>query len=172
MSENVNRRHPNVVNRDELEPRNVSKGTKFGAAIYGLARAADSERLGCNLFEVPAGRSAFPCHYHCGVEEAIYIIGGQGNLRLGAERVDVREGDFIAMPVGPDHAHRLDNTGSEPLRYLCFSTRATADVVGYPDSNKIAAAGSGSNDFFAKPWIRGIYPEESQLEYYDGEETD
>ena len=46
----------------------------MGAAIYGLARAADADRLGCNLFEVPAGRSAFPYHYHCGIEEAIYII--------------------------------------------------------------------------------------------------
>lgn len=172
MSESSDRRHPNVVNHSELKPHEVSKGSKFGAKIYTLARAAASDRLGCNFFEVPAGRSAFPYHYHCGVEEAVFVIAGRGRMRLGDQRIDVGEGDFIAMPVGPDHAHRLDNTGTEPLRYLCLSTRATADVVGYPDSNKIAASGSGSTDYFDTPWIRGIYPKESQLDYYEGEETD
>jgi len=141
MSEN--RRHPNVVNGSETKLFEISKGTNFGASIRGLGREAGSVQLGGNLVEVPPGRSAFPCHDHCGIEEAIYVIAGTGVVRIGETQVEVKEGDWISFPIGPDYAHRLDNTGDAPLRYLCISNRHTADVVGYPDSKKDPRPGFG-----------------------------
>ena len=59
-----------------------------------------------------------------------------------------------------------------PLRYLCLSNKVHADVVGYPDSNKYAASGSPSVNFFDKPWVRVIFRADDAIDYYDGEVTD
>ena len=87
----------------------------------------------------------------------------------------MRAGDYIAYPVGPDHAHSLKNTGSVPLKYLAFSTTLPTDVVGYPDSKKVAAVGALSlaKGMMSNPdvWIRQINREGDSLDYYDGEET-
>ena len=165
------RRHPNVANVAEVESMELSEGSNFGARIRGVGRAAGSVRLGGNVVEVPPGRSAFPCHYHCGLEEAIFVLDGVGRVRIGKDEVEVRAGDWISFPIGPEYAHRLDNTGDEPLHYLCISDRNTADVVGYPDSGKILASASGSHDFFKPPWVRAIFKEGTEVGYYDGEET-
>jgi uncharacterized cupin superfamily protein len=170
MSESE-QRHRNVVNEDEVDAREMTQGTKFGSKITGLARAAGSESLGCNLFEVEPGRAAFPCHYHCAIEEGIYVLEGGGTLRIGEERVELRSGDYVTLLAGPDHAHQVINTGDVPLRYLCISSRARADVVGYPDSNKVLASASPTNDFFDPPWVRAIFMADQTVGYYDGEDV-
>jgi len=50
--------HPNVVNEDELEWGEQSRGEKFGYRRKSLSSATDSEKLGCSLYEMPPGRRA------------------------------------------------------------------------------------------------------------------
>lgn len=161
------RRHANVVNIDEVEPSTDSKG-RFGCTYRRLGSAARGHELGCTWYEVPPERTAFPFHYHCIEEESIYVLEGQGTLRLGDQRVDVRAGDYIALPIGPDSAHQLINSGDAPLRYLCFSTNRTAEVCGYPDSGKIGAYASSRD---GERWVRHLSRADSALEYYDGEDA-
>ena len=167
----TNRRHPNVINLDEIDARSTEKGTKFGASFKQLGSSTGASAVGCNWFEVAPGRSAFPFHYHCAIEEAIFVISGRGTLRIGEESVLLRPGDYVTFSAGPDNAHRLDNTGSTPLQYLCMSSRAVADVVGYPDSGKIAAVANPRANFFDQPWVRGIYRAEETVDYYEGEDV-
>lgn len=147
----------------------IERGTRFRATARRLSIATGGERIGCVHYEVPPGRTAFPYHYHCGIEEAIFVLDGEATLRLGDERLDVRPGDWIALPAGPATAHELVNTGSSVLRYLCVSTQAPADVVAYPDSHKVAAVGSPHLDFLQSPWVRGVYRVDATVDYYDGE---
>src|SRR5690242_12390331 len=114
------RRHPNVVNVDELEAMSRGKG-RFGANARRRANSAGAKAIGMNWMELAPGKTSFPYHGHPGVEEGVYILAGTGELRLGGERIAVRPGDYAAFLPGPDHAHTLTNTGSEPLRYLSFS---------------------------------------------------
>ena len=76
--------------------------------------------------------------------------------------------------VGPSYAHQLRNTGGGALRYLCFSTLSTAEVVGYPDSKKVGAMAAPSMEAALKgeTWVRVLAFQSSQVGYYDGEETD
>jgi len=166
------RRHPHVVNLDELDGMRTEKGSRFGAEVKPVGRFAGATEVGCNHFEVPPGRSAFPNHYHCAIEEAFFILEGRGRLRIGNHEIDVRAGDWVTCPAGPEHAHQLTNTGDASLRYLCISNKARADVVGYPDSNKVAAMASPSPDFFAEPWVRGVFFAEATVGYYDREDPD
>ena len=170
MSDRSPRRHANVVNAEEVEPRDHGHGDRFAATIRGLGRAAGGHGIGANLFEVPPGRTAFPRHYHCAIEEAIYVIAGTGKLRIGDAVAPLRAGDWATFPAGPDHAHQVINDGEETIRYLCVSTRAHADVVGYPDSNKILATASPTFDFFDEPWVRSIFDADATVGYYDGED--
>ena len=67
-------------------------------------------------------------------------------------------------PGGP--AHQLINDGSEPLVYLAISTSHKCEVVGYPDSKKVAAMAGVAWD---KPWIRQIWREGETVDYWEGE---
>lgn len=166
------RRHENVVNINEAPTMEIEKGRRFGATVRQLAGATGGKLVGCNGFEVPPGRTAFPRHWHAATEEVIYVLEGQGTLRIGDRTVDVGQGDYITLPPGPDHAHQLVNHSDAPLRYLCLSNKVHADVVGYPDSGKFAAMGSPSPNYFDRPWVRALFRTESPLDYYDGEEID
>jgi uncharacterized cupin superfamily protein len=159
------RRHPNVVNRNEVAEMPMEKG-KHRAKMRRLGAPAGSQLLGGNVTEVAPGSVSFPHHYHCATEEAIYVLRGTGVARIGDERVPVREGDWIAYPVGPEHAHQMINEGAEPLVYLCVSANVQkVDVVGYPDSKKVAA----SAGTFEKPIHRWISREGESLDYWEGE---
>ncbi len=159
------RRHPNVVHRDEVKPVTMAKG-RHQMVLRRLGVPAGAQMLGANLTEVAPGCVSFPFHYHCATEEAIYVLRGAGTARIGDARVAVREGDWISFPVGPDHPHQMINDGSEPLVYLCVSAAAQkVDVVGYPDSKKVAAT-AGT---FDKPIQRFIARQGESLDYWEGE---
>lgn len=143
----------------------MEKG-KHKMTLRRLGAAAAGNMLGANLTEVPPGAVSFPFHYHCATEEALYVLRGTGTARIGDARVAVREGDYLAFPVGPEHAHQMINDGTEPLVYLCVSASAQkVDVVAYPDSKKVAA----SAGTFEKPVHRWISRQGESLDYWDGE---
>jgi uncharacterized cupin superfamily protein len=168
------RRHARVVNLDDLDSRTMGAGTKFGAAMKHLGLATGAKGIGCTWYEVAPGKAAFPRHFHCVNEESLFVLEGQGSLKLGDDDVAIRAGDYVTMPVGPSYAHQLRNTGNGVLRYLCFSTLTTAEVVGYPDSKKVGAMAAPSMEAALKGehWVRVLTFEPSQVGYYDGEKTD
>ena len=143
----------------------MSRG-KHRMVLRRLGAAAGGQMLGANLTEVAPGSVSFPHHYHCATEEGLYVLRGSGIARIGEERVPVRAGDWIAFPVGPDHAHQMINDGEVPLVYLCVSAAPQkVDVVGYPDSRKVAATAGP----FEKPIHRLIVRQGDGVDYWDGE---
>ena len=115
-------RHPNVRNADEVEVREMIKG-RHNMRLRQLGKPAGSIALGATLTEVAPGGISFPRHAHYVNEEAIYVLSGSGEARIGDARVPVRPGDWIALPTGPEHAHQMVNaSAAEPLVYLCIST--------------------------------------------------
>src|SRR5690349_6123539 len=136
------RRHKQVVNIDEVTVREDGKGG-FGFRARRLGPEASGRALGCSHLELAPGKTAFPFHFHSAIEEGIYVLEGTGTMRIGGDRVEVRAGDYIAFPAGPETSHQLTNTGETPLRYLALSapaTPVTMDIVIYPDSKKVAYA--------------------------------
>jgi uncharacterized cupin superfamily protein len=75
-----------------------------------LAAGADGEDLGCSLYELPPGGRSWPYHYHTGNEEALYVLAGEGRLRIGDESVAVERGTYAALPAGDDGERDLDVT--------------------------------------------------------------
>lgn len=169
----ADRRHPNVVHLSAVEPETESRGTRFGHTSRSLTDFTAARGLGCAWYEVPPGRAAFPAHWHSANEEAIFILEGQGTLRIGDRQIDVRAGDWATFLTGPEHTHQLVNTGTVPLRYLGMSTLSTTEVVGYPDSGKVGLrAGADVQAMYRAPWARVIARADKTLDYYDGEKVD
>jgi len=163
--------HPtSIIHEDELPWIDTVQSAAFQSRRKKLSTAAGARMLGASIYELPPGASAFPYHYHCANEELLYILEGEGMLRLGDERVQVRAGSFIAMPPGPAHAHRLYNSSNAPIRYLCVSTMITPEVVVYPDSDKVGLmVGSAPGGDPARRTLAGVYKQDSGVGYYDGE---
>lgn len=160
----MSRRHPNVANLDEVEPVEGPRAGAFRAEMRPLGRAAGNRALGCTHYTVEPGAHAFPHHFHTANEEAVLVLEGTGTLRLGAEEVPVRAGDWIALTTGADHAHQLRNTGAVPLRYVCVSTMVYPEVCGYPDSKKLGLIHRDP----AHP-LRAVFFEEDARGYFDRE---
>ncbi|POG55437.1 cupin domain-containing protein [Haloferax marisrubri] len=102
-----------------------------------LGAAAGSEALGCSLYELPPGAQPWSYHYHAANEEALYVLSGRGQVRLGDEVHDLREGDYVPCSTDESGAHCVVNDGDEPLRYLAISTMNDPDVTIHPDIDKV-----------------------------------
>ena len=103
-----------IVNLNQAE----SFRTKDGSEIRELLAHRNSAIRNQSLAEarIPVGGATME-HYHSKAEEINYITHGTGRMKLGQAEREVRPGDAIAIP--PGQAHKLWNTGDEPLRLLC-----------------------------------------------------
>src|SRR5260370_41298874 len=111
-------RHQNVRNADEVEAREMIKG-RHNMRLRQLGKPAGSRALGATLTEVAPGAVSFPRHAHHADEEAVYVLSGSGEARIGEEPVAVRPGDWIAVPAAPSHAHPMGHSAAaEPSIYL------------------------------------------------------
>jgi uncharacterized cupin superfamily protein len=116
------------------------------------------------------GKRSFPFHYHLAQEEALYVLAGKATLRLGDREIALREGDYVALPAGPAHAHQLINSTAEACRYLSLSTADLPEIVLYPDSKKLGLLGGpASSDASGKPLIH-VSAHGQTLGYYDDED--
>jgi len=158
-------RHPNIVNCADVSAMEMSKG-KHRVKMRRLGARAGGQMLGATHTEVAPHSVSFPFHYHCATEEAIYVLSGSGLVRIGDAKVRIGPGDWIALPPGPEHPHQMINDTDEPLVYVCVSALAQkVDVVGYPDSKKVAAT-AGT---FEKPIHRWISKQGESLDYWADE---
>ena len=64
----------------------------------------------------PAPIPGPPPHIHKAEEEAIYVVEGTVNVRLGDETIVAEPGAFIFMPRGT--VHTFWNPGSTPARFI------------------------------------------------------
>ena len=155
-----------IVNLDDVTFDDVEED-----GLYTSRRARFSDRIGArnlgyNLTVLPPGKAQCPFHSHHGEEEMFLILEGEGELRFGQERYPIRRHDVIACPPGgPEVAHQIINTGTEPMRYLSLSTLVAVDACEYPDSGKVMVV-SGNRES-TKLWK--MFRMENAVDYYDRE---
>jgi uncharacterized cupin superfamily protein len=146
-----------------LPPANAKR--RFDASRAMLGATLGLKRLGCNVTQVASGCVAYPFHSHRANDELFLVLAGRGELWLGKTQHAVKEGDLIGCPAGgPETAHQLVNTGSEPLRYLALSSQIDPDICEYPDSGKVGAYhGEGEAEFMH------LTRSGDQVDYWHGE---
>ena len=157
------------INASELEWEQTTHGERFESRRKRLSLATGGQLLGCSLFRVASGKTAFPAHLHHANEEALYILAGTGTLRLGDRELPLQPGDYVTLPAGGP-AHQLINSSKGDLEYLCLSTMISPEVVEYPDSEKVGVivSGEGSVDPKERKLFK-FYPQAKDVNIYEGE---
>lgn len=158
------------VNESEVEAETVEHGDEVAVRRKKLGAAAGGERLGASLYELPAGKKAWPYHWHTANEEALYVLAGEGSLRYDDETLRLEPGDYVAFPTGREHAHRVVNDSAETLRYLVVSEMREPDVLGYPDSEKVGVyAGTPPGGDESERVLSGFFREDDAVDFWEGE---
>ena len=160
---------PHIIRTKEIPWTPLKEGTRFEYLRKRMSLGAGGKEIGCSIFRVPPGKSAFPAHRHFHNEEAYYILEGEGILRYGEKRVPITAGDYVALPArGP--AHQLIGGEANELVYLCISTNFGIEIAEYPDSKKIGVLveGQGTSDPKAREFFK-LFREGDEVGYYDGE---
>ena len=155
-----------LVNRSELEWTELKRGeTAFRRKQLG--EAADGERLGTSLYELPPGGRSWPYHFHTANEEAMFVLSGSGTLRLGDETRPLEKGDYVAFPADESGGHRVINDSEEPLTYLMVSTMDEPDVTVYPDTDKLGVFVGSPPGGRGERTLHGYYRIGDDVEYWD-----
>ncbi len=96
-----------------------------------------AERIGAGVYEIEAGRWVWPYHYHHGVEEWLFVLGGSPILRHPRGERKLTGGDLVCFPSGHEGAHAVAGPG----RIVIFSAGGwpAASVCVYPDSDKVGS---------------------------------
>jgi uncharacterized cupin superfamily protein len=111
--------------RHPLNPASEIHGTT-------LSRLTGLVKCGVNFIRIPPGKESFVHHVHLVDEEWMYVISGQGELRIADERFAVGSGDFAGFPPRT-HAHHLRNTGAGDLVYLSGGEAVDFGIADFPD---------------------------------------
>jgi mannose-6-phosphate isomerase-like protein (cupin superfamily) len=86
-----------------------------------ISKEVGSSAVTLRLVEIPVatpGEVPREPHRHTDFEECMYILSGEGETRTTNGESKVVAGDTIL--VSPGELHVTRNTGSTPLRMLCF----------------------------------------------------
>ena len=148
--------HAPQLGYDDTDPDGYRAGMdRFGNRI-------GARRIGGSVYELPPGQSVCPYHYEFGDEEWLIVLEGHPTIRHPGGEDELRPGDTVCFPEGPEGAHKVSNHGDETARVLMLSTRRLPSAAVYPDSDKI-----GIWSGFGAP--EGLYRRESTVDYYDRE---
>jgi uncharacterized cupin superfamily protein len=116
------------------------KARLIGGTVYDIL--SDEERT-------------FPYHFHHGMEEWLLVIDGTPTLRYIGGDWELKVGDLVCFPTGPQGGHQVRGPGT----VLILSATRPLDAVEYPDSNKIGVRPPGT-----------ILRAGDELDYWEGEE--
>jgi uncharacterized cupin superfamily protein len=137
----------------------------FRARRARIGYELGSELIGASLWELPPGEAAYPYHFHYSDEEIVIVLSGRPSLRTPEGVRELEEGEAIRFPLGEEGAHQIRNDSGETVTFIAISSSGRADVVVYPDSDKLGFGerlprGSGMRAFFHR---------RDSVDYFEGE---
>ena len=101
-------------------------------------------------YTIRPGKTFSRFHSHTAREELYLVLKGRGSARIGGHKVEIREGDLISKPLGPDLSSQLLADLGEDLKIMDVEIwpedeRKSKDLVAYPDHGELDLFGEGWN---------------------------
>jgi mannose-6-phosphate isomerase-like protein (cupin superfamily) len=103
-----------IVNVDAAPAQETGSGTELRVLLDTTVHGQG--RMSLAVETLHPGQHTCP-HWHAHLEEIYFILHGRGQMQIGADVCEVRQGDAILIPLG--QVHCLTNTGDEDLVLLC-----------------------------------------------------
>lgn len=113
-----------VIKIGEIEPINFFPGVTH---YFGVTSSIGSENCQMAIVKLDAGVRLAP-HTHP-VDDAMYVLSGQGLFTLGNEEIPIGPDMFLVAP--PNTRHGLENIGKEPLAII-FAWPTSEEVPRIP----------------------------------------
>jgi uncharacterized cupin superfamily protein len=111
-----------IVNMNEVPIGRIT-GRETRDLING--KTVGSRSISLRITDVLPGETCNPGHIHTECEEVIFILTGEGEIKIGEETFPMKIGDAILLPTGVPHL--LRNTGKKVMRMACsFSSNDIA----------------------------------------------
>ena len=108
--------------------------------------------LGATVYELDPGNFV-PLHFHHAWEELLIVLRGRPTLRTGDGERQLKSGEVVHFPVGPDGVHGLRNDTDEPARYVMASTLSSPEVAEYPELKKVTAQARTGSQTGDRLWL-------------------
>jgi uncharacterized cupin superfamily protein len=121
----------------EFERSSERDGYRWRTARLG--EQLGSAQIGASLYELGDGERTWPYHLHHGTEEWLLVVDGTPTVRTPEGERELRRGDVVCFPTGPDGAHQVRGPGL----VLILSANRTPETIEYPDSGKFGARPPG-----------------------------
>ncbi len=151
----------NVLDDDTLEgaERALTSKKETGSTDRFLMPLLGPGHAFFRVRVVEKDESAARFHSHSHVDEYYLILSGKGTLRYNGSETEVKAGDLIGKPAGPEIATQLIADGGDRLRILDMEVwhdraQVSKDIIVNPDFKELLLSGSG--------WA-AIVPEESLI---------
>ena len=106
-----------IISRDDVKAYRTKDGSLVREIVHPKHIAVRSLSLAEAVLE-PGGSTAV--HYHTDSEEVYYVLQGSALLMIAGEEAEIEAGQAVLIPA--NHRHRIINTGSEDLVFLCVSS--------------------------------------------------
>lgn len=103
-----------ITNRNDVPAFTTKDGSEIREILAPANSVVEKQSLAEALLQ--PGQSTDE-HYHPETEEIYYILTGRGRMVIEDEERDVGPLDGIAIP--PGSRHKMYNTGTEDLVFLC-----------------------------------------------------
>lgn len=142
----------------------VNLNDNYGAnsAIGKMSESTDkgthtpiSQVLGANksfirTYTIKPGNTFSRFHSHTAREEFYLVLKGKGSARIGGHKVEIKEGDLISKPLGPDLSSQFLADLGEDLKIMDVEIwpedeKKSKDLVAYPDHSELDLFGEGWN---------------------------
>ena len=150
----------NRINLDQLRYEEFATNPRYRSFDAEVGFWIGAEHLGYQVVKLPPGARFCPVHAEFSEEELFLVLDGEPSIRTTKETMRCRTGDFIAFPVGPDHAHQVINESPAEATLLLLGQEQEQNIVYYPESDKLLVSTAG---------VRWMVRNAPQLDYYDGE---
>ena len=122
-------------------------------------------------YTIKEGETYSRYHSHTAREELYLVMKGTGTIRIAGHSVQIREGDLVSKPTGPDISTQFLADRGEQLQILDIEIwqddeRKTKDLVHYPDHAELDLFGEGWNLMIPSDAIMGF--EDAMNNYQTG----
>ena len=94
-------------------------------------------QFGAFIEILPPGSASSVKHWHAHEDEMIHMLSGEVTLLEGDSTAILRPGDTATFKAGTALGHCLQNHSDAEARYLVIGTRSPADVITYPDHDRV-----------------------------------